>query len=434
MFTQKYRPTCSNDIIGNKNNINNFITWIKEWDENNKYKCALISGNSGIGKSLSIELILKEFQYCVIELNSDEERDKNYINTKIKPLLHMKKTLFNKKNILVINDLDCSNDYGFLSTVIECIKETKIPIICTCNDRYNQSLKTIVNYCFDIKFSKPATSEIFKFICNIVKKENIKMNENQIRDMIENDNNDIRNILNNLQLLSYSKTNDFIKNKDLTQLNLFEITNIMFSKGCENHEKYKMFWLDSDIIPLMIHENYISNISKQKCEALQLEKLSSSIDCISNIDLFDSKIEMMNWELMPYVAYNSIEATSHCTSRSKINFSSFLGKTSKKGKNKKTVGEICDKLLLPKIGKMNTRLEYIPYILSVLFDTLKNDTSKGRVVKFVVKCLDLGLTKEDIQENLYSIIINTKEYNQYEYKLIDTKTKTAITKDFKRIE
>lgn len=434
MFTQKYRPACSDNIIGNKNGINNLINWINDWDENNKIKCTLISGNSGIGKSLAIELVLNELKYNIIELNSDEERDKGYINSKIKPLLMMKKTIFNKKNVLVINDLDCSSDHGFLSSIVECIKETKIPIICTCNDRYNQNLKTIVNYCFDIKFSKPQTMEIFKFICEIVKKEKIRIKETQIREIIENTNNDIRNILNNVQLLSCCKSSDFYKNKDLTQLNLFEMTNIMLSKSNEIQDKYKTFWLESDIIPLMVHENYINNISKFKCEAQQLEKISSASDCISNMDLLDAKVEMINWELTPYIAMNTIQAASHCTSRSKINFTSILGKISKKNKNKKIINEFNIKLLLPKINFTFTRLEYIPFILMILFERLNGDTSKGKTTKFVVACLDLGLTKEDIQENLYSIILNTKEYNKYEYKLIDTKTKTSITKDFKRIE
>lgn len=436
MYTQKYRPSCSNDIIGNKNNICNFIKWVNDWDETNKIKCCLISGNSGIGKSLAIELVFNELKYNIIELNTDEERDKSYINSKIKHLLNMKKTIFGKKNVLVVNDLDCSNDHGFLSAIVECIKETKIPIVCTCNDRYNQNLKNIANYCFDIKFTKPPLMEIFKFICNIVKKEQIKIKESQIRDIIENANNDIRNILNNIQLLSCTKCSEFKKNKDLTQINLFELTTIMLSKSCEIHEKYKTFWLDSDIMPLMVQENYINNIVKVsvKCEADQLEKLSLSSHCISNVDLLDSRVEMVNWELTPYVAYNTIHATSHCTARSKINFPSFLGKTSKKGKNKRIINEINDKFLLPKIGRINSRLEYIPYVLSILFDRLKNDTSKGRITKFVVACLDLGLTKEDIQETLYSVIIDVPEYSKYEYKLLDTKTKTSITKDFKRIE
>ena len=78
-------------------------------------------------------------------------------------------------NALIVNDLDCASDHGFLSCLIECIKETKIPIICTCNDRYSQGLKTIVNYCFDIKFTKPTTMDIFKFCCDIAKKEQIKL-------------------------------------------------------------------------------------------------------------------------------------------------------------------------------------------------------------------------------------------------------------------
>jgi replication factor C subunit 1 len=434
MFTQKYKPTCSNEIIGNKNNINNLVNWIKEWDETKKLKCCLVSGNSGIGKSLAIDLILNELKFNVIELNSDEERDKNYINNKIKPLLKMKKTVFGKNNAMIINDLDCSSDYGFLSAIIECIKETKIPIICTCNDRYNQSLKNITNYCFDIKFSKPPLMEIFKFVCNIVKKEQIRIKETQIRDIIENANNDIRNVLNNIQLLSCSKSSEFKKNKDLTQINLFEMSTTMLSKSCEIFDKYKTFWLDSDMVPLMVQENYINNISKVKCEASQMENLSLSSDCISHVDLFESKIEMVNWELSPYVAYSTIHAASNCTSRSKINFPTFLGKTSKKGKNKRIINEINDKLLLPKMNRLVCRLEFIPYIICILFDRLKNDNSKGRITKFVVNCLDLGLSKDDIQDTLYGVLNNVPEYNKYEYKLLDTKTKTSITKDFKRIE
>jgi replication factor C subunit 1 len=230
MFVQKYRPVSSNDIIGNKNNINNLIEWLNTWNENNKYKCALISGNSGIGKTLSIEIILKELKFNIIELNTDDERDKSYIQNNIKQSLNIKKTVFNKSNILVVNDLDCCNDYGFLTAIVECIKETKIPIICTCNDRYNQNLKTLTNYCIDVKFTKPPTNEIVKFINNIIKKENININQNEILELIENSNNDIRNILNTLQLYTItrikSNNNEVLnKNKDNTQLNLFDLVN-----------------------------------------------------------------------------------------------------------------------------------------------------------------------------------------------------------------
>ena len=166
MLSQKYKPTDISGIIGNKNNINAIQQWILNIEGNvkNTKKCLLISGNAGIGKTLSAEIILKSLKYNIVELNSDDERDKEYIKINIKPMLQVVKTVFGKKNALVVNDLDCLNDYGFISALIECVKETKIPIVCTCNDRYNQAFKTFAAYCEDIKFKNPSTNEIFNFI------------------------------------------------------------------------------------------------------------------------------------------------------------------------------------------------------------------------------------------------------------------------------
>ena len=153
----------------------------------------------GLTESI-IEIILKSLNYNIVELNSDDERDKEYIKTSIKPILQVSKTVFGKKNALVVNDLDCLSDHGFISALIDCIKETKNPIICTCNDRYNQAFKTFATYCEDIKFKNPSTNDIYKFINPIYKKEKILISEINARILIENSNNDIRNILNNLQL------------------------------------------------------------------------------------------------------------------------------------------------------------------------------------------------------------------------------------------
>jgi replication factor C subunit 1 len=48
-----------------------------------------------------------------------------------------------------------SGDRGGISSIIQMIKQTKIPIICICNDRHSQSIRTLAGYCYDIKFHKP---------------------------------------------------------------------------------------------------------------------------------------------------------------------------------------------------------------------------------------------------------------------------------------
>lgn len=440
MLTNKYKPTNISGVIGNKTNIQAILEWLNTWEQQKK-KCLLISGVSGIGKTLSTELILNSLKYNIIHLNSDEERDKEYINSSIKPIIKFTKTVFGKKNILFVDDLDCTSDYGFLSTLVECIKETNVPVICICNDRYNQSFKTLVGYCHDVKFQKPRVNEIQKYVMDIVKKENIKVNLADMNKLIENSNNDIRSILNNLQLYSYTSNNQLgvstnvnLGNKDNSQINVFDMTNIMFSQNSSMDEKYHTFWMETDLLPLMIHENYIRNSLKNKNEVTELDQIDSAAEAISNLDLFETSIEVSNWELSPYVAISCIDATKMCHSKSMVKFPEFLGKTSTRGKNRRNLEELTQKFINNvKPSNLVFRGDYICYLLFILFGTLQRDISKGRTTKFVVKCLDMGFNKEDVQENLYNILLMSGVYNECKYSALDLKTKKSITHDFARI-
>jgi replication factor C subunit 1 len=431
MLSQKYKPTDINSIIGNKINIDNIIKWITD-DHNhkNKKKCLLISGNSGIGKTLSIELILKSLNYNIIELSADEERDKDYIKNNIRPILQNTKTIFGKKNALVVNDLDCLSDHGFIAALIECIKETKIPILCSCNDRYNPAFKTFATNCEDIKFANPSVNDIYKFILPILKKEKMLISEANTRILIENSNNDIRNILNNLQFYNH-KSSTIELSKDTNQIGIFSMTNTMLSQTSDFEKKYKTFWFDSDLIPLMIHENYINNNIKGKKD---IETLYDAASCISDIDLFESDIEATNWEIMPYIATICIKATANCHPKAQIKFPAFLSKTSAKNKKKRIIQETANKFGEYKISYITFKLDYINNLIILLFERLFNDKTKGRVTKFVVNCLELKFTKEDIQENLFNLLIICEKYEKYNYKLIDTKTKNEIVKWFAKIE
>ena len=59
MFTTIYRPKTLVNFVGNKPSVQPFIQWLLDWDcEKNNRKCLLVSGLTGIGKSLLVELIL----------------------------------------------------------------------------------------------------------------------------------------------------------------------------------------------------------------------------------------------------------------------------------------------------------------------------------------------------------------------------------------
>jgi replication factor C subunit 1 len=355
MYTVKYRPNKLENFVGNKNIIQPFIRWLLEWDPNNKKtKCALVSGVNGIGKSLLMELILKQHDFNIINLCIDDERDKDTLNQIIKPLLKTKKTFNGQDNCLVVSDIDSSGgDYKFISTLTEYIKETQIPIICICDDRYNQNIKPIINYCIDLKLAKPNYDEIYRLIYKVVTSEQIKITKSGVDKLFEEANGDIRFILNSLQLgikRGYS-------NKNIQTSNIFDTTGQLFSQENSIDDKIIYYWMSQDIHTLMVQENYINNTLSTNSELKRLENISYSADSLSDGDIFNS---IFNFELSPYVAINTIKATSKCNKKGFVKFPQFLGRTSTMNKNKKEKINIDEVNLLGERPKVTTKTKIEP--------------------------------------------------------------------------
>jgi replication factor C subunit 1 len=330
MFTTKYKPNKLADFIGNEKIIHPFIKWLLTWESSNKKnKCLLISGVNGIGKSLLVELVLKKYSYHAIHLSIDDDRNKEEIQQTIKPLLHIKKTFNDLSNALIVSDIDSStNDYGFIAALVECIKETEIPIICICDDRYSQRLKPIIPYCFDIKITKPTFNDVYPLIYKVVTEEKIKIKKSNVDKLYEQSNGDIRYILNQLQM-------DMKKNgtcKDLQSCNIFETTGLLFNMDKEISEKYLLYWSAHDIHTLMVHENYINCIMGSQNEIKKIENLAYSSAALSDADIIDTTF---NFELEPYIAMNTIKTTVKCNKKGLIKFPQFLGKVTIRNKNKR---------------------------------------------------------------------------------------------------
>jgi hypothetical protein len=449
MLCYKYKPENINEIIGNKFNISAIIKWCQEWTPIQKYKALLVAGKNGIGKTLSINLIITHLKYNPIFLHSDESRSREIINTKLKPALKIKKSISNQQNIVIIDDLDC-HDYGFISSIIECIKDTQIPIILICNNLNDQSIKTLKTYCTQLCFTLPTFSDVYMYIDNIINKqnENIDIDPNTLSNMIKIYNFDIRQILNQVDFYRSKLLNTTTENKQNTELSIFEITNLFLSNNNSNSnsnkitidEKYDAYLLEPDMTPLMIQENYIT------------EDFSKS-DNISDMELFDSQTHKeMQWELSPYIGHCAIQATfktpirEASPSKSKdqnqsktpsktppkihpqISFTKFLGNLSHTNKIRNNI-----KIIAEKIRETNnsTRLDNLSYLNIILFNDLVNNNSiidKQNIKKFIIKAKELNLDNDEIK-NLLNII-NIDDYSKLNYENIPAKVKSSITREW----
>ena len=74
LWINKYKPMDISEIIGNKEQINIFKKWLNDI-KINKCQSILISGNQGLGKTLTIKLILEENNYIVRIINPNDIKD-----------------------------------------------------------------------------------------------------------------------------------------------------------------------------------------------------------------------------------------------------------------------------------------------------------------------------------------------------------------------
>ena len=72
-----------------------------------------------------------------------------------------------------------AGDRGGVSELIDTIKRSKIPIICICNDKYNQKLRSLRNHCLELEFRKPTEPQIATRMQAVCAAE--RMTINQVR-------------------------------------------------------------------------------------------------------------------------------------------------------------------------------------------------------------------------------------------------------------
>jgi hypothetical protein len=177
--------------------------------------------------------------------------------------------------------------------------------------------------------TKPSYQEVYKLLYTIVVAEKIKIKEPELKELYEQSNGDIRFIINTLQF-GLRKGN-----KNIQSSNIFDTTGKLLSMDETIDSKYDTYWLANDLHSLLIQENYVNNIMGINDPIKGLENLAYSAHALSDTDLFDTYVNMANWEIDPYVALSTINSTSKCNKKTMIKFPQFLGRVSSMNKNKR---------------------------------------------------------------------------------------------------
>ncbi|XP_004764068.2 replication factor C subunit 1 [Mustela putorius furo] len=490
LWVDKYKPTSLKTIIGQQGDqscANKLLRWLQNWhrspsedtkraakfgkfagkDDGSSFKAALLSGPPGVGKTATAALVCQELGYSYVELNASDTRSKNSLKEIVAESLNNTSITgfystsqhgsggpthsISTKHALIMDEVDGmagSEDRGGIQELIGLIKHTKIPIICMCNDRNHPKIRSLVHYCFDLRFQRPRVEQIKGAMMSIAFKEGLKIPPPAMNEIILGANQDIRQVLHNLSMwcarskaLTYdqAKADSHRAKKDI-RLGPFDVARKVFAAGEETAhmslmDKSDLFFHDYSIAPLFVQENYVhvKPVAAGGDMKKHLMLLSRAADSICDGDLVDRQIRSkQNWSLLPTQAIYASVLPGELMRGYMTQFPTFpswLGRHSSTGKHDRIVQDLALHMSLRTYSSKRTiNMDYLSHIRDALVQPLTSQGVEG--VQDVIALMDAYyLMKEDF-ENIMEI--SNWGGKPSPFSKLDPKVKAAFTRTYNK--
>lgn len=465
LWVEKYKPKQLKEIIGNVQAVEKLVKWLQDWESviygglrkdirpvrhgrfeaqlNVNAVAALISGPPGVGKTTAARLVSLGLNYKITELNASDARSRKAI---LEPLMSCSKSACLTesaqvvRSILIMDEVDgmCAGDRGGIGALVHILKNTKIPIICICNDRMSPKMKSIANHSYDIRFVKPNKHQVTSRMMNILKKEGVSADINSVEQIVDASGCDVRQTLTILEMWARqsqvvtpaaSKFGLKMMMKDpLSMIGHFDAASKLLNKnemkGLRYREKVDLFFIDFDMIPLIIHENYLSAMTN---EANQLKRVCLAADSISfgdRINFFMRRNK--EWTLLSQFAQASaIEPGIRSGNGMPFpRFPEWFGKNSIQRRSERMLRQVRNVTAGLISGDNESILrDYIPTLYRMVINPLKH----SRIEETVKIMHRYNIHPEILRENLVQLQFGSTTFEE-EFKNISSKDKAIVAK------
>uniref|UniRef100_A0A3Q3W5I5 Replication factor C subunit 1 n=1 Tax=Mola mola TaxID=94237 RepID=A0A3Q3W5I5_MOLML len=475
LWVDKYRPHSLKAVIGQQGDqscANKLLRWLQNWhkhhggaarfgkfgggkDDGSGHKAALLSGPPGVGKTTTAALVCEELGFSYVEMNASCTRSKNSLKEVVAESLN-NTSIENfykgsSKHVLIMDEIDGmagNEDRGGIQEMISLIKNSKIPIICMCNDRNHMKIRSLANYCFDLRFQRPRVEQIKAAMMSIAFKEGIKIPAPALNQIILASNQDVRQVIHNLSMwsakdkvMSYDQCkSDAAKARKDMKMGPFDVCRKVFAAGEETArmsliDKSELFFHDYSLAPLFVQENYLHVRPAAAGGNLKshLVLLSKAADSIADGDLVDRRIRStQNWSLLPTQAIYASVLPGELMRGYMSQFPSFpswLGKYSSTSKHSRIVQELASHMSLKTMSsRQAVNLDYLHYLRQVLLSPLQRHGTEG-ASKAVQILDDYQLIKEDV-DSIMEISVWGSQPDPYSK--LDSKVKAAFTRAYNK--
>lgn len=196
LWVEKYRPKRLDEYIGNERIKDKAEVWI----ENNDIPMLLLEGPPGTGKTALSQILTSQIDCDNIYINASDENSVDTIRNRVKSFASS--VAMNNLKVIVLDEFDymSRNAQAALRRVMEDYSDTT-RFILTCNFA-EKIIDAIGSRSQTLHVEPPEKAKVATHLANILSKEGVSFNPEQVKKLVDQYYPDIRKIINTAQLNS----------------------------------------------------------------------------------------------------------------------------------------------------------------------------------------------------------------------------------------
>jgi DNA polymerase III delta prime subunit len=203
-FISKYKPYYISDFYTDEN-FQFVLNTLFEIDNLN----VLFIGSPSSGKTTLLYAIIRQYyglskestfpENNILHINNLKEQGINYFRNEMKTFCRSSSTIFGKKKLLIIDDIDMINEQSqqvFRNYIDKYKNNVNFISVCTNIQKVIESIQSRTHI---IRLESPYETHFRKIMDNIIQNENIELTEEIKTYLIQISNHSIRNLINYLE-------------------------------------------------------------------------------------------------------------------------------------------------------------------------------------------------------------------------------------------
>lgn len=413
LWTSKYYPRRQEDLIGNYSNIQSIKTWIASFDTNKKKvlkliqeanalakakaekrgkngkigkptrrkrinnlqqtSCLLVTGDNGVGKTVGVNIVLKQLGYEVKCINFGEMKNNKDVKSTLGTLKKIKNVVDMrmgqpKKYAIIIDKIENISAKTGKSNILAFQKDNDLnwhfPIIFVSSNKHSKLLNDLGKVCTTVMFNYPSSFELEQLTDKIIKTEHLNISSEAKDLIIQHAQFDIGRLITILQDLNTVFAGEKITSKKFEvyvsnsgkkniSVGINRATEGLLYQYLGINKCSEYFKENKTLMALMAQQHYYSAVFARNLPLEQsLETLREVSQCISFGDIIENSIYgSQSWELQEIHGFNTCTMTSYYVDKYTkdnhpelgsipIEFAQDLNRTSIKNINKKNINNI----------------------------------------------------------------------------------------------